>query len=113
MEGRIPHEERIRAALDGLKNQAGTGSPIKTPPASASSAFLCAPVLELADRCGLQPRAHSGLPGPIPGWGISTPNRNVDDNNPTCPKNLNLSVQRVNPDPKRKDSSLKAIRKSP
>jgi hypothetical protein len=33
-------------------------------------------VLELADRRGLQPRAHSGLPGPIPGWGIiSDPQR--------------------------------------
>ena len=32
--------------------------------------FACAPVLELADRRDLQSRAHSGRPGPIPGWGI-------------------------------------------
>jgi hypothetical protein len=67
------HEEGSRAVLDGLKNQAVTGELLTGLPVTASSAlYFCAPVLELADRRGLQPRAHSGRPGPIPGWGIIT-----------------------------------------
>ena len=49
--------------------------------ATIVSAFDFAPVLELADRRDLQSRAHSGRPGPIPGWGIPlSPNENRDDN---------------------------------
>jgi hypothetical protein len=48
--------------------QVGTGE-VVTGITVPTISFSCAPVLELADRRGLQPRAHSGRPGPIPGWG--------------------------------------------
>lgn len=56
--------------------------------APAFGAFFCAPVLELADRRGLQPRAHSGRPGPIPGWGTitSAADRNRCGNSTKCPR---------------------------
>jgi hypothetical protein len=41
--------------------------------ATIVSAFDFAPVLELADRRDLQSRAHSRRPGPIPGWGTTSP----------------------------------------
>jgi hypothetical protein len=64
--------EGFGVALDGPMSQAKAGaSPRALPPLASSS--LCAPVLELADRSGLQPRAHSRRPGPIPGWGITSP----------------------------------------
>lgn len=62
------NEEDLRVALID-PSQVGAayfdGSPAPT------FSVLCAPVLELADRRGLQPRAHSGHPGPTPGWGIT------------------------------------------
>ena len=69
MEGSANNEEGFRAALDGLK-KVGTGETLSgvTVPTSGTRA----PVLELADRRDLQSRAHSGLPGPNPGWGTHT-----------------------------------------
>jgi hypothetical protein len=60
-------------------NKAGTGETLRGVTVPTISALLYAPVLELADRLGLQPSAHSRRPGPIPGWGITftqTENRN-------------------------------------
>src|SRR5438128_167658 len=108
------HEEGSRAALNGLNNQAGTVEVLTGVSVPAFGAFLqYAPVLELADRRGLQPRAHSGRPGSIPGWGTTfTPVGNLRDNTTKrCPRNKNRSVERVNAAPKRKGSSLKATRK--
>ena len=74
------HEEGVRAMLNG-PNKVGTGEVLGGITAPTFSAFLRPPVLELADRRGLQPRAHSGRPGSIPGWGtIFTPNRNLVHN---------------------------------
>jgi len=56
--------------LDGPK-KVGTGEVLEGVTVPTFSATR-APVLELADRRGLQPRAHSGRPGPIPGWGTTT-----------------------------------------
>lgn len=104
-------EEGSRAALIG-PDKAGAGEVLAGITVPAFSAFICAPVLELADRRGLQPRAHSGRPGPIPGWGTTfTQTENRYDNSTKWRKNKNRSAKRVNPDPKRKDWSLKAIRK--
>lgn len=80
VEKRKPNEERCRAALDGLKNQAGAGELLTGLPAPASSSLLYPPVSELANERGLQPRAQSGYPGSIPGWGTFTPNRNLVHN---------------------------------
>ncbi len=66
--------------LDGPK-KVGTGETLSgvTAPTSGTRA----PVLELADRRDLQSRAHSGLPGPTPGWGTtSVPSQNLWDTNP-------------------------------
>jgi hypothetical protein len=65
-ERRNINEEGSRAALVGLKNQAVAGELLTGLPASASSLLFCAPVLELADRRGLQPRA-------IPGFRVRSP----------------------------------------
>ena len=61
-----PHEEELRAAPFG-PNKAGAAETLTGLPAPTFG--FCAPVLELADRRGLQPRAHSRRPGSIPGWG--------------------------------------------
>lgn len=61
-------EEGPRAALNG-PDKVGTGdvlAGITVPTFSNHSA----PVSEVADERGLQPRAQSGHPGPNPGWGI-------------------------------------------
>ena len=108
--GRRKHEEGSRAALDSPK-QVGAATRVNVSAAPISGP--CAPVLELADGRGLQPRAHSGRPGSIPGWGTTfTPVGNLRDNTTKrCPRNKNRSVERVNAAPKRKGSSLKATRK--
>src|SRR5208282_2753694 len=96
---RTESEEDVRAALIG-PDKAGTGETVTGITAPAFSALLCAPVLELADRRGLQPRAHSGRPGPIPGWGTitSAADRNRCDNSTKWRKNPSRSAKRVNPD---------------
>ena len=77
-ERRKQREEGLRAALIGPE-RVGTAHFDRSPVPTFSA--LCAPVLELADRRDLQSRAHSGRPGPIPGWGIPlSPNENRDDN---------------------------------
>ena len=57
--------------MRGGPNRVTAGEPLTRIPAVTSRCASGAPVLELADRRGLQPRAHSGRPGPIPGWGTS------------------------------------------
>lgn len=72
------HEEGVRAVLDGPE-QVGTAAPAKSSTVPTFS-LLCAPVSEMADERGLQPRAHSGHPGPIPGWGTTySPTRGLGD----------------------------------
>ena len=88
--------------LDG-PNKVGAGEALDGVTAPTSSAFFCAPVLELAVRRGLQPRAQFGRPGSIPGWGnFPTPNGNLGDNSTKCQKSQSPSAEKVNPDPKRK-----------
>jgi hypothetical protein len=66
--------------LDGPK-KVGTGGTLSG--ATAPTSCDRAPVLELADRRDLQSRAHSGLPGSIPGWGTRfMPSRNLCDTIP-------------------------------
>jgi hypothetical protein len=75
---RVRHEEAFRAALDSPKKvEAGeTLSGVTAP----TSGMHRAPVLEMADKRGLQPRDHFGRPGPSPGWGtILFPNQNPCD----------------------------------
>jgi len=74
------NEEGPGAALNG-PNKAGAGETLRGVTAPAFSALLRAPVLELADRRDLQSRAHSGRPGPIPGWGtlLATAGNLVDN----------------------------------
>ena len=76
MERSENHEEDIRAALDGPK-KVGAGETLSG--VTAPTSGLRAPVLELADRRDLHSRAHSGLPGSIPGWGTH-PSREYDNN---------------------------------
>lgn len=72
------NEEGLRVGLND-PDQVGTARREQLPVPTFGA--ICAPVLELADRRDLQSRAHSGLPGPIPGWGIPpSPNRNQEDN---------------------------------
>ena len=73
--------EGLRAAPNGPE-KVGAGEALRAITAPIFGAFKYAPVLEMADRRGLQPRAHSGRPGPIPGWGIisSAADRDCCDN---------------------------------
>jgi hypothetical protein len=79
-ERRTANEEGSRAALNGLKNQAGTVEVLTGITVPAFSAFLYPPVLELAVRRGLQPRAQFGRPGSIPGWGTHCHHNRDADN---------------------------------
>ncbi len=101
--GRRTNEEGFRAALNGL-NKAGTGETVTGVTAPAFSAFDRASVLELAYRRGLHPRAILWLmgPNPIRGTTFSSDGISQCDNSTKCRRNQNRSVERVNPDPKRK-----------
>jgi hypothetical protein len=79
--------------------------------APAFSAFLYPPVLELADRRGLQPRARSERSGSIPDWGTFTPPENRCDNSTRCLKSQKRSAERVSRGRKRSGWPLKAIHK--
>jgi hypothetical protein len=104
VERRTSHEEGSRAALNGLKNQAGAVAVLSGSTVPASSVLLYAPVLELVDRRDLHSRDPKGRPGSIPGWGTLFAALNRDtDNSTRCPRNQNRSAKRVNPAPVRRD----------
>ena len=76
----VDHEEGFGAALNG-PNKGGTGETLAGITVPAFSNHF-APASEMADERGLQPRTHSGHPGPIPGWGIAFPQMEIlEDNN--------------------------------
>ena len=77
------YEEGLRAVLDD-PDEAGAGRTLDGVPASASSAFV--PQCwnwQTGAICNRVP--IPGIPGPIPGWGI-TPSKNRDDNTIVCRK---------------------------
>src|ERR1700722_7559131 len=106
---RTASEEGVRATLIG-PNKGGTGEVLSGITAPTFSAFDCAPVLELAYRRGLHPRAILWLMGPNPIRGTTfSPDENRCDINAKCRRNQSRSAERINLAPKRKDLSLKAI----